>query len=317
MVRDVADWSVLPPDVELRVFRDHLSDEAAIAERLASFQVVVGMRDRTPFPRSLLARLPDLALLVTLGMANKSFDLHGATDLGIVVSGTGGSGVDPIEMTWALILAVARNLPREDQALREGRWQTALGTRLAGKTLGIVGLGRIGAQVARIGAAFGMPVVAWSQNLTAARSKEHGATLVAKDQLLAQSDVVTLHLRLSDRTRGSIGARELTLMKPTAYLVNTARSRLIDEAALIEALRNRAIAGAALDVFDHEPLPADHPLRGLENTVITPHLGGVTLDRYRTDYTQVIEDIASHLAGEPLRVLNPEVLDRPNLRRLA
>jgi phosphoglycerate dehydrogenase-like enzyme len=312
----VADWSVLPGEVELHVFCDHLSDEAAIAERLAGFEVVVGMRDRTPFPRSLLQRLPKLALLVTLGMANRSFDLEGATELGIVVSGTGGSGADPIEMTWALILALVRNIPREDQALREGLWQTALGTRLAGKTLGIVGLGRIGAHVARIGAAFDMSVIAWSQNLTASRAKEHGAILAAKDRLLADSDVITLHLRLGDRTQGLIGAPELAMMKPSAFLVNTARSRLIDEAALIDALRRRRIAGAALDVFDREPLPVDHPLRRMDNTVITPHLGGVTLDRYRTDYDQVIEDIVSHLGGTPLRVLNAEVLARPNLRRL-
>ena len=219
-------------------------------------------------------------------------------------------------MTWALILALARNIPREDQAVRQGLWQTALGTRLAGKTLGVVGLGRIGAQVARIGASFGMSVIAWSENLTAERAREHAATLVTKEHLFAHSDIVTLHLRLSERTRGLIGARELALMKPTAFLVNTARSRLLDEVALVDALRNGRIAGAALDVFDQEPLPADHPLRRIDNTVITPHLGGVTLDRYRTNYGQVIEDILSYLGGEPLRVLNDEVLGRSNLRQI-
>ncbi len=317
VVREAADWDALPGNVDVHVFCDHLSDEDAIAERLRDFALVVGMRERTRFGKSLLERLPNLALLVTLGKVNPSFDLQRATELGIVVSGTGVQGTDPMELTWGLILAIARNIPREDRATREGRWQTSFGVRLAGKTLGVVGLGRIGSQVALVGQAFQMPVIAWSQNLTREQARECGATLVAKDHLLANSDIVTLHLRLSDRTRGMIGAREFEQMKSTAYLVNTARSGLLDEVALINALQNGAIAGAALDVFDQEPLPADHPLRGIENTVITPHLGGVTADRYRADYNQVIENILSHLDGKPLRVLNTEVLGRPNLRRLA
>ncbi len=317
VVRDLADWSALPPDVDVQVFSDHIASEGAIAERLRDFQVVVGMRERTPFPRSLLDKLPNLALLVTLGMANPSFDIQGATELGIIVAGTGGSGTDPIELTWGLILAVTRNIPREDQAIRDGLWQTSIGSRLAGKTLGVLGLGKIGSQVARIGGAFGMSVIAWSANLTDARAKECGATRVAKEDLLARSDIVTIHLRLGDRTRGLIGAAEIASMKPAAYLINTARSGIIDEPALIDALRNRTIAGAALDVFDKEPLPADHPLRRIENTVVTPHLGGVTTDRYRDDYNQAIEDITSYLEGGSLRVLNAEVLERPNLRRTA
>jgi len=314
IVHEVADWHALPDGVEVRVFTDHLTDEDAIAERLKDFGVVVGMRERTPFPRSLLAKLPNLALLVTLGKTNRSFDIPFATESGIVVTGTGGSESDPMELTWGLILALARNIPREDQATRAGHWQTSIGVRLAGKTLGVVGLGVIGAQVVRVGKAFDMTVIAWSQNLTGERASDCGATAVTKEDLLAHSDIVTLHLRLSDRTRGVLGAPEFARMKSTAYLINTARSGLIDEAALIDALRNRRIAGAGLDVFEEEPLPTNHLLRGLENTVITPHLGGMTIDRYRSHYNQVIEDILSYLDSNPVRILNPEVLERPNLR---
>ena len=315
IVRNVADWHLLPDDAEVHVFTDHLTDEDEVAERLKDFGVVVGMRERTPFPRSLLEKLPKLALLVTLGRANKSFDIPFATESGIVVAATGGTESDPMELTWALILALARNIPHEDLATRNGHWQTSIGVRLARKTLGIAGLGMIGAQVARIGKAFEMSVIAWSQNLSGERASECGVTAVSKDHLLANSDVLTLHLRLSERTRGVIGAPELAAMKPTAFLINTARSGLVDEAALIDALRNREIAGAGLDVYDREPLPADHPLRRLENTVITPHLGGVTIDRFRAHYNQVIENIITYLSGKPARVLNPDVLKRPNLRR--
>lgn len=317
VLEDLVDWSVLPQDADYRIFGDHLSDEDALVERLRDFDVLIGMRERTPIRRSLLQRLPKLKLLVTLGMANASFDLECATDLGIVVSGTSPSGPDPIELTWALILAVARGIPREDQATRQGRWQTSLGSRLAGKTLGVLGLGRIGAEVALIGKAFGMSVVAWSEHLTVERAREYGAARVTKEELLAQADVVTVHLRLSARTKRVVGAPELAMMKPTAFLVNTARGGLIDENALVEALRNRTIAGAALDVFDVEPLPRDHALLRLPNTVLTPHLGGVTVERYHADYTEAVEDIASYLAGKPLRVLNPAVLASSTIRRLA
>ncbi len=310
----LADWASLT-GAEVEFFRDHLSEEDAVAERLQAFDVAVGMRERTPFPASLIDRLPNLKLLVTLGMANPSFDLGRATEAGIVVCGTSGQGPDPDELTWGLILALARNIPREDAAARAGRWQTALGRRLTGNTLGILGLGKIGATVARIGAAFGMRVVAWSQNLTEERARAHGAVLLPLDQLLAESDFVTLHLRLGDRTRGIIGRHQLGLMKPTAFLVNTARSGLVDEAALIDALQSRTIAGAGLDVFDVEPLPRDHPLLALDNAVITPHLGGVTLERYRTDYGQVVDDIAAWMKGEPKRVLNEGVLARRNVRK--
>jgi len=317
VARAMADWSVLPPEVAVRVFRDHLAEEDALAERLKGFDIVVGMRERTPFPRSLLERLPKLKLLVTTGMTNASFDVEAATDLGIVVAGTTGSSDTTGELTWGLILALTRHITREDLATRAGQWQTSVGPGLRGKTLGILGLGRIGSQVAAYGHAFQMSVIAWSQNLTPDRAAECGATLVTKDDLFAGADVVSIHLRLSERTRRLVTGRELALMKPTAYLVNTSRGPIVDEAALIDVLQRKTIAGAALDVFDQEPLPPDHPLRCMDNTVITPHLGYVTIESYRAMYSQAIENIQTFLSGRPIRAVNPGVLERPNLRRPA
>jgi phosphoglycerate dehydrogenase-like enzyme len=303
--RRLADWSRLPAGAELVVFRDHLSDGAAVAARLADFDVVVAMRERTPFPRALLERLPRLRLLVTTGMRNASIDLQAAADRGVVVCGTGGLPYPTAELAWGLVLALARRIPREDRATREGRWQETVGLGLNGKTLGVLGLGTLGSRVARFGRAFEMEVLAWSQNLTADRAAEHGAVRVEKDELLARSDVVSIHLVLSERTRGLIGARELGLMKRTAFLVNTSRGPIVDEAALVRALREGTIAGAGLDVYDEEPLPLGHPLRGLPNTVITPHLGYVTEETYRIFYGQALEDILAFLRGEPTRVLRP------------
>ena len=300
----LADWASLPADVV--VFRDHVADEASVAARLADFDVVVAMRERTPFPRSLIARLPRLRLLVTTGMRNASIDLRAAAERGILVSGTGGLPSPTAELTWALILALVRHVPREDRATRDGRWQETLGTTLSGKTLGVLGLGQLGSRVARVGRAFEMEVLAWSQNLTAERAAAAGATLAgSKDELLARADVVTIHLVLGERTRGLLGARELALMRPSAYLVNTSRGPIVDERALIAALRAGTIAGAGLDVYDEEPLPPDHPLRRLPNTVITPHLGYVTEETYRIFYPQALEDVRAFLAGSPVRVLSP------------
>ena len=299
----LADWKSLPAEVV--VFRDHLSDESKVAARLADFDVVVAMRERTPFPRSLFERLPRLRLLVTTGMRNASIDLRAAADRGVVVSGTAGLPSPTAELTWALILALVRHVPREDRAMREGRWQETLGTTLKGRTLGVLGLGQLGSRVARVGTAFEMDVIAWSQNLTAERAAAVGATLAgSRDELLARADIVTIHLVLSDRTRGLVGARELGLMRPTAYLVNTSRGPIVDEGALIATLRAGKIAGAGLDVYDEEPLPADHPLRRLPNTVITPHLGYVTEETYQIFYSQALEDIRAFLAGTPVRVLS-------------
>lgn len=303
VARRAADWESLPAGTEVVMFRDHLADLDAVASRLAGFDAVVAMRERTAFPRALLARLPRLRLLVTTGMRNASIDVGAASEQGVVVCGTAGLPYPTAELAWGLILALLRRIPAEDRATREGRWQTTLGLGLNGKTLGVLGLGTLGSRAARVGRAFEMEVLAWSQNLTAARAAEVGATLVGKDELLARSDVVTIHLVLSERTRGLIGARELGLMKPTAYLVNTSRGPIVDEAALLDALRAGKLAAAGLDVYDEEPLPLAHPLRRLPNTVITPHLGYVTEETYRIFYGQALEDVQAWLRGAPVRVL--------------
>ena len=300
---DMADWSSLPADAAVDVFSDHLSEVDDVASRLEPYDVVVAMRERTPFPRSLLERLPNLRLLVTTGMRNASIDVAAARDNGVTVCGTDGVPYSTAELTWALILALLRKIPTEDRAIRQGDWQVTMGEGLHSKTLGVVGLGRLGSQVATVGGAFGMNVVAWSQNLTAERAAHFGATLVTRDELLSESDVVTIHLVLSGRTRGLIGAEELSLMKPSAYVVNTSRGPIVDEEALIDALRTGTIAGAGLDVFDIEPLPADHPLRSLPNTVVTPHMGYVTAETYRVFYRDAVEDIRLFLAGSPTRVI--------------
>jgi phosphoglycerate dehydrogenase-like enzyme len=301
----LADWSSLPAGTDVVAFRDHLHEPDAVAKRLADFDVVVAMRERTAFPRALLEKLPKLRLLVTTGMRNASIDVAAAAERGITVCGTSGLPYPTAELTWGLILDLFRRITVEDQATRQGRWQTTLGLGLNGKTLGVIGLGSLGSRVAKFGLAFEMQVLAWSQNLTAARAAEVGVSLVGKDELLARSDVVTIHLVLSDRTRGLVGARELGLMKRTAYLVNTSRGPIVDEAALIRALREGVIAGAGLDVFEPEPLPLDHPFLKLPNTVITPHLGYVTEETYRVFFAHALEDVQAFLRGQPVRVLRP------------
>jgi phosphoglycerate dehydrogenase-like enzyme len=301
VARRFADWSGL----EAVLFRDHLADLDAVARRLADFEAVVAMRERTPFPRALLARLPRLRLLVTTGMRNASIDLQAAADHGVTVCGTAGLPYPTAELAWGLVLALARCIPREDRATRAGGWQETVGVGLNGKTLGVLGLGTLGSRVARFGRAFEMTVLAWSQHLTAERAAEVGATLVPRDELLARADVVSIHLVLGERTRGLLGARELALMKPSALLVNTSRGPIVDEAALIEALRQGRLAGAGLDVFEEEPLPLDHPFRRLPNTVITPHLGYVTEETYRIFFGQAVEDVQAFFRGAPVRVLRP------------
>ena len=314
VAQQMADWSQLPPGINVQFFHDHIADEDALVDRLKNFQVVMGMRERTPFPRSVLDRLPELRLLVTAGMGNAVFDISAATELGIVVTGTGGVGEGPTELTWGLILALARRIPQEDRLTREGNWGTTVGIGLKDKTLGLLGLGHIGSLVGKVGAALGMNIIAWSQNLTPERAAECGATLANKDTLFKESDVLSVHVQLSDRTRGLVGAKELSLMKPTSYLINISRGPIVDELSLIQALTSGSIAGAGLDTFDIEPLPTNHPLLGLSNTVITPHLGYVTEDGYRVRYTQVVEDIRAFISGESIRVLNPQVLESAQLR---
>ena len=297
-----ADWSLLSAH-EVTFFHEPLGEPDAVARTLEPFDVVCAMRERTAFPAELFARLPNLRLLVTTGMRNAAVDMDAAARHGVTVTGTSVPGLSTAELTWGLILALVRRIPVEDRGMREGGWQTTVGIDLHGRTLGIVGLGRLGSAVARVGVAFGMRLVAWSQNLTAERAAEWGAALVTKDELFEAADVVTIHLVLSGRTRGLVGARELGLMKPTAFLVNTSRGPIVDEGALLAALESGSIAGAALDVYDREPLPADHPLRRAPNTVLTPHLGYVTEETYRAFYEQTVEDVEGFLAGTPVRVI--------------
>jgi phosphoglycerate dehydrogenase-like enzyme len=301
----MAEWKSLPAGTEVTAFQDHVADEAALAARLADFDIVMALRERTPFTRSLLERLPKLKLLITAGMRNASIDMKAAAERGVVVCGTAGLPYPTAELAWGLILSLARRIPAEDRATREGKWQTSVGLGLNGKTLGVLGLGTLGSRVARVGRAFEMEVLAWSENLTAERAAEVGATLTPKDELLARSDFVSIHLVLGERTRGLIGARELSLMKRSAYLVNTSRGPIVDEAALIRALEHGTIAGAGLDVFDEEPLPLQHPFRRLSSIAITPHLGYVTEETYRVFYGQALEDVKAYLGGTPLRVLRP------------
>ena len=309
-----ADWSSLPADTEVVYFHDHLADEDALVERLQGFHAVAGMRERTAFPRSVLSRLPDLRLLITTGGRNASFNIPAATELGIVVCATGGAGEGPTELTWGLIIGLARQIPAEDQRTREGSWGTTVGMGLQGKTLGLLGLGRIGSLVARVGNAFDMNVIAWSQNLTAERAAECQATRVDKDSLFRDSDIVSIHVQLSDRTRGLVTARDLALMKPTAYFINISRGPIVDESALVNVLQRGAIAGAGLDTFDIEPLPQGHPFLSLSNTLITPHVGYVTQESYQVFHRDIVEDIRAFSSGEPVRVLNPQVLESPQLR---
>jgi phosphoglycerate dehydrogenase-like enzyme len=300
----LAPWETLGDDVAIAFLADHVDDDDALVARLEGVDAVVAMRERTPFDRTRLERLPDLRLLVTTGMANAAIDLDAARDLGIVVAGTTAMVAPTAELTWGFILAVTRGICAEDRALREGAWQRTIGPELAGRTLGVLGLGRQGGRVAAIARAFEMRVLAWSANLTAERAAAAGAELVSEDELLRQADVVTVHLKLGDRTRGLIGAAELAAMKPTAFLVNTSRGPIVDEASLVEALHAGTIAGAALDVYDAEPLAARHPLRTAPNTVLTPHLGYVSTGNYELFYGDAVEDVAAFRAGRPIRVLN-------------
>ena len=298
-----ADWRGGLPRAEVVFFRDHVSGPAALAERLRGFDSVIAMRERTAFTREVFGALPDLRLLVTTGMRNAAIDLAAAREAGVTVMGTESPRWAAAELTWALILALARHIPAEDATVRAGGWQVSVGTYLSGRTLGIVGLGRLGGKVAEVGRAFGMEVVAWSPHLTAERAAERGARFLPKLDLFRAADVVTVHMVLAASTRGLVGEPELRAMRPSAFLVNTSRGPLVDEAALIRALTEGWIAGAGLDVFDQEPLPADHPLRTAPRTVLTPHVGYVTDESYRVFYTQALEDIQAFARGERIREL--------------
>jgi phosphoglycerate dehydrogenase-like enzyme len=288
----MADWSPVGSRAEITVFNDHVADPDAVVERLLPFDVICVMRERTPLSRQIIERLPQLKLIASTGSRNASIDMAAAAERGIRVTATGYRSTPTIEMTWALILASARQIVRESNSVRGGGWQTSIGRELDGKVLGVLGLGNIGGEVARIGHAFGMKLIAWSQNMTPQIAETAGATLVTKDELFRQADVVTIHLILSKRTRGLVGAAELALMKPTSWLINTSRGPIVDEGALVRVLTSRAIAGAALDVFDTEPLPAGHPFRTLDDVLVTPHVGYVAEDLYRTFYGDAAASIS-------------------------
>lgn len=321
----MGDWDKLPSFIKIEAFSDHLSDIEALEARLKKFQIISSMRERTLFGRELLSRLPNLRLLTTTGMHNAAIDLGAATDLGIMVCGTGeplGPGrsidmSDVVELTWGLILSLAKHIPQEDAAVRKGRWQVTIGTSLKGKTLGILGLGNLGKQVASIARAFGLSVIAWSENLTKGDADAQGVELATRDGLYANSDIISIHLKLSDRTHGLVGKRELGLMKPTAMLINTSRGPIVDEKALLEALVSRKIGGAGLDVYNEEPLPSEHPFLYLDNVVLTPHIGYVSESTYRAFFEDTIENIIAYLDDHPVRVMNPGVRKKPAVRPFA
>lgn len=300
-----ADWSTLSDRVEVVSFAEHFATEDELASALADFDFVVTLRERVPFPDSLLNRLPRLKLLIASGMRNSVIDYAAAKAGGVTVCGTQSSSTPPVELTWALLLGLARGIVQENNALRDGGpWQSTLGADLHGRTLGLLGLGKIGSRVARIGLAFGMEVTAWSQHLTKERADEAGVELASsKEELLTSSDFISVHLALSDRTRGLLGAAELALLKPTAYLINTSRSAIVDQDALLAALHEGRIAGAGVDVFDVEPLPGNHPMRTAPRLLATPHLGYVSRANYARYYGQAVEDIQAYLDGDPVRVL--------------
>ena len=298
-----ADWSAVRATHEVDVIHRHLSTEDELADVLAGSEVIVAMRERTPLRASLIERLPSLRLIVTTGMYNAAIDVEAARVHGITVCGTRASGSSVPELTIGMMIALMRNFVAEDAAVRSGGWQHTIGPGLSGHTLGVIGLGRLGVPVATLAQAFGMRVIAWSPNLTQERAQPYAVTAVPKEQLLLEADVVTIHMPLSERSRGLLGADDLALMKHTAYLVNTSRGPIVEEAALIDVLRHRRIAGAALDVYDTEPLPADHPIRSLPNTLLLPHIGYVTSDAYAQWFSEVVEDVVAWRDGSPVRVL--------------
>jgi len=300
----LADWSPVAKDVEITVFNQPLGGQDKVIKALADFEIVCGMRERTPFPRAVIEALPKLKLLITTGARNASFDLEAAKERKVAVCGTPGVGNPTAGIAIGLMLELTRRIGYENARMKAGElWQTTIGLDLDGHTLGVVGLGKLGTRVAQIAKAFGMKVIAWSQNLTPEKCHEAGVQYAGKEDLLRQADFITIHVVLSARTRGLLGAKELSLMKPTAYLINTSRGPIIDEAALLAALKEGRIAGAGLDVFDTEPLPVDHPLRRLDNVVLTPHLGYVSVQNYRAYFAGVVEDIRGFLDGKPVRAM--------------
>ncbi len=300
----VADWSKVKDDLDIKVFNEHLGGPDNVVKALQGFQIVSAMRERTGFPRAVIEKLPDLKLLITTGMRNASIDVAAANEKGVTVCGTGSFGSPTSGIAIGLMLELTRHIGYENTRLKAGEaWQKTIGPELEGLTLGILGLGKLGTRTAMIGKAFGMNVIAWSTNLTPEKCKEAGVDYVSKEDLFRQADFISIHVVLSQRSRGLVGAKDIALMKPTAYLINTSRGPIIDEAAMLAALRDKKIGGAGLDVFDVEPLPKDHPLRKMDNVVITPHLGYVALKNYQNYFTGVVEDIRGFIDGKPVRVM--------------
>lgn len=302
----MADWSVIKEHVDLKVFSEHLENENDLVKALSDCEIIVLMRERTPFGAAVLSKLPQLKLLITSGMRNASIDLAAADNQGITVCGTGSSSEPPLELTWALILGLSRHVVKENLSLRSnGPWQSTVGVDLYGKRLGLIGLGKIGSKMARVGKAFGMEVMAWSQNLTEEKCKKEEVQLATSlEDLLSKSDFVSIHLVLSDRTRHLLGAREIQSMKNNAYLINTSRAAIVDQKALVTALENKWIAGAGLDVYEHEPLIESHVFRQLDNVLALPHLGYVSENNYQTYFSEAVENIQAYLNGQPIRKLN-------------
>ena len=298
----LADWSI--PDVEVKVFNEPFADRNAAVAALKGFDIICMMRERTPFLKTTLEQLPDLKLLITSGMRNASIDLEYAATRGVTVCGTEAAGQPTAELAVGIMLELARKIGYENNRMKSGvPWQSTLGIELAGKTLGLLGFGKLGTKVGEIGKAIGMKLIAWSENLTEERARAGGATLVSKQDLFRQADFLSIHLQLSQRTRGLVTGKDLALMKPTAFLINTSRGPIVDEPSLLAALGSRKLAGAGLDTFDVEPLPLNHPLRKLDNVVLTPHLGYVSQEGYKVYYTQMVDDIRQWLKGSPVRVL--------------
>jgi phosphoglycerate dehydrogenase-like enzyme len=296
-----ADWTAVRERYRIDVVTEHIADPDDLVARLGDSEIVVAMRERTPFPASLLRRLPNLRLIATTGMRNAAIDVEAAHAQGITVCGTSGASSAVPELTIGMIIALLRNFAQEDAAVRAGGWQHTIGPEVGGRTLGVVGLGRLGVPVARLAQALNMSVIAWSPHLTPERAEPHGVRAVSKQRLFTDSDVITIHMPLSEASHGLVGAADLAVMKPTAYLINTSRGPIVDEGALVAALRERRIAGAGLDVYDTEPLPADHPLRSLPNTLLLPHIGYVATDTYRSWFAQIVENILAWAAGNPVQ----------------
>ena len=304
VVLSIADWSTVKGELDIKVFNQHLGSQDNVVKALQDFEIIVAMRERTPFPRAVIEKLPNLKLLITTGMRNLAIDTAAAKEKGVTVCGTGSFGSPTSGIAIGLMLELTRRIGYENARMHAGEtWQATIGPELEGLTLGTLGLGKLGTRTAQIAKAFGMNVIAWSQNLTAEKAAAAGVGYVTKEDLFRQSDIVTINVILSQRSRGLVGAAEFALMKPTAYIINTSRGPIIDEAAMLSALREKKIAGAGLDVFDVEPLPLDHPLRKMDNVVLTPHLGYVATQNYRAYFKGVVEDIRAFLDGKPVRVM--------------